>query len=275
MRCEDLQIDLASYIDDALPEENGDVLREHLSACPLCRQTLDDMRKLRVGLRSLPRPEISQAVFASVRRSVRAKAEPSAVAFGLFGTRLNTPSYRLLLASYSVAACASVVFGMAFLWLIFLANVNAGRSSFDVAARSSVTPVYGVPALDPSSRVILSPKDFANTRLDIASVSPSVNPQGSLIELTQSLVSNNGKNGEVVVVADIYGNGSAQIAEVVEPSRNQNALPELARALDYESDNPPFVPATFDQRSDNIRVVLKIQSVDVSTKERSKRRRSL
>ena len=96
-----------------------------------------------------------------------------------------------------------------------------------------------------------------------------------MIELTNSLVNSDGKHGEVVVVADIYGNGSAQIAEVVEPSRDQNVLPELARALDYESDNPPFVPATFDQRSDNIRVVLKIQTVDVSTKERSKKRRSL
>ena len=275
MRCEDLQIDLASYIDDVIPEENIPVLRDHLSACPLCRQALDDMQKLRLSLRSLPRPEIPQAILASVRQSVLANAEPTMQPFGLFGSRLSVTSYRLWLASYSVAACASVFFGMAFFWLIFLANVNAGRGSHNTMDRSSVMPVYGIPALDPSSRVGLSPKDFANTRLDIASVSPSVNPQGSLIELTNSLVNSDGKHGEVVVVADIYGNGSAQIAEVVEPSRNQNVLPELARALDYESDNPPFVPATFDQRSDNIRVVLKIQSVDVSTKERSKKRRSL
>ena len=275
MRCEDLQIDLASYTDDALPEENVAVLRDHLTACPLCRQALDDMRKLQVRLRSLPRPEIPQAVLASVRRSIRVNGEPAMQPFGLFGSSLSVTSYRLWLASYSIAACASVVFGIAFFWLIFLANVNAGRISRSTVDRSSATPVYGVPVLDPSSRVILSPKDFANTRLDIASVSPSVNPQGSLIELTNSLVNSDGKHGEVVVVADIYGNGSAQIAEVVEPSRDQNVLPELARALDYESDNPPFVPATFDQRSDNIRVVLKIQTVDVSTKERSKKRRSL
>jgi hypothetical protein len=275
MRCEDLQIDLASYMDDALSEENIAVLRSHFSECPLCRQALDDMRKAQVGLRSLPRPEIPHAIMASVRRSVREKAEPASQPFGIFSARLNVPSYRLWLASYTVGACASVVFGMAFLWLIFLANVNAGRSSFaSIVSPSLSSPVQVAPGLD-STRVILSPKDFANTRLDIAAVSPSVNPQGSLIELTKSLVNNEGRNDEVVVVADVFGNGSAQIAEVVEPSRNQNAVPELARALDYETVNPPFVPATFDQRSDTIRVVLKIQSVDVSTREPSKKRRSL
>jgi len=262
-------------MDDVLPEENVAILRSHLSACPLCRQALDDMRQVRVSLRSLPRPEIPEAVMASVRRSVRTKAEPATRPFGIFATRMQLPSYRLWLASYAAGACASVVFGMAFLWLIFLSGANAGRSSFvAVASSSSSSSIQVMPGMD-STRVVLSPKDFANTRLDIAGVSPSVNPQGSLIELTKSLVNDEGRNDEVVVVADVYGNGSAQIAEVVEPSRNQNAVPELARALDYETVNPPFVPATFDQRSDTIRVVLKIQSVDVSTKEPSRKRRAL
>src|SRR5262245_22395256 len=216
MRCEDLQIDLASYMDDVLPEENVEILRAHLSACPLCRQALDDMRQVRVSLRSLPRPEIPDAVIATVRQSVRAKAEPATRPFGIFATRLQVPSYRLWFASYAAGACASAVFGMAFLWLIFLSGVNAGRSSFDTVARSSSSStVQVVPGLD-STRVVLSPKDFANTRLDIAGVSPSVNPQGSLIELTKSLVNDDVRNDEVVVVADVFGNGSAQIAEVVE-----------------------------------------------------------
>src|SRR5262249_49506370 len=144
MRCEDLQVDLASYMDDVLPEENVVIVRTHLSACPLCRQALDDMRLARVSLRSLPRPEIPNAVIAAVRQSVRAKAEPATRPIGIFATRLQVPSYRLWLASYAAGACASAVFGTAFLWLIFLSGVNAGRSSFDTVTRSSSNPAVQV-----------------------------------------------------------------------------------------------------------------------------------
>lgn len=276
MRCEDLQFDLALSTDDAIPEKNFEILREHLAACPLCRQKRDDMREVRTALRSLARPRIPDPVILSVRRSLKARVEPTTRPFGIFNATFRVPSFRLWIASYSIGACASVVFGLAFFWLIFLANTNAGRRSANAFAgsRAPVSVADPVPGLD-SARIVLSPKDFADTRSDIASVSPSVNPQGSLIELTRSLVNNDIRNDEMVVVADVYGNGSAQIAEVVEPSRNQNAVPELARALDYEAVNAPFVPATFDQRSDTIRVVLKIQSVDVSTKEPSRKRRSL
>lgn len=276
MRCEDLQFELALSMDDALSEGHLETLREHLVTCPLCRQKRDELQEVRTALRSLPRPKIPEFVTMSVRRTVSERAEPQTRPFGIFGSTFRVPSYRVWLASYSIGAFASVVFGLAFLWLIFLANANAGRRTSDIFAssRSPILTPQSIPGLD-SARIVLSPKDFANTRSDIAAVSPSVNPEGSLIELTRSLVNNDVRNDEMVVVADVYGNGSAQIAEVVEPSKNQNAVPELAKALDYEAVNAPFVPAAYDQRSDTIRVVLKIQSVDVSTKEPSRKRRSL
>ena len=74
------------------------------------------------------------------------------------------------------------------------------------------------------------------------------------------------RDDEVTVVADVFGNGLAQIAEVVEPSRDERAVEELERALQSDPSYAPFVPANMDQRSsETIRVVLKIQSVNVDT----------
>jgi hypothetical protein len=118
-----------------------------------------------------------------------------------------------------------------------------------------------------------SPAAYALARRDVSSESPSVNPNGTLIELTKLLVQGKIKDDEVVVVADVYSNGSAQIAQVVEPSRNRDAVFELTKALD--NGPAPFVPAVFDQRSDAVRVVFKIQTVYVRTQERPKKRTSL
>jgi len=73
------------------------------------------------------------------------------------------------------------------------------------------------------------------------------------------------KDDEVVVVADVFGNGLAQIAEVVEPSHNRRAVDELQKALDSDPAYAPFVSSNMDKRSDNMRVVFKLQSVNVST----------
>jgi hypothetical protein len=111
----------------------------------------------------------------------------------------------------------------------------------------------------------LTPSEYAQTRLSIAGESPSVNPNGALIALTRSLVRGEMKDDEVVVVAEVFGNGLARISEVVEPSHDHRAVAELEQALKSDPAYAPFVPADFDKRSDSIRVILKLQSVDVQT----------
>ena len=112
----------------------------------------------------------------------------------------------------------------------------------------------------------MTPTAYANTRLAFAGESPSINPQGALVALTKSLVRGEMKDDEVVVVADVFGNGLAQIAEVVEPSSDRDAVMELQKALQSDPAYAPFVPANLDQRSETIRVVLKIQNVNVHTR---------
>jgi len=86
-----------------------------------------------------------------------------------------------------------------------------------------------------------------------------------LIALTRSLVRGDMRDDEVVVVADVFGDGLARIAEVIEPSRDSKAIMELRKALESDPAYSPFVAANLDKRSNSVRVVLRFQSVDVHT----------
>ena len=119
----------------------------------------------------------------------------------------------------------------------------------------------------------ISPALFADSRMGLGSESPSVNPKGALVALTKSLIRGGMRDDEVVVVADVFGNGLAQIAEVVEPSRDRHAVAELEKALGSDPAYAPFVPSSLEERPDTVRVVLKFQSVDVSTTPRRPRHR--
>jgi hypothetical protein len=72
------------------------------------------------------------------------------------------------------------------------------------------------------------------------------------------------KDEEVVVVADVFGNGLARIAEVVEPSSDLRAVSDLQKALESDPAYAAFIPSNLESRPDSVRVVLKFQSVDVS-----------
>jgi hypothetical protein len=161
----------------------------------------------------------------------------------------------------------ALTFGL--LWALLL-NPSSIAQNNEVArlqpiSKSTVLLANANPEAD-SGDYELSAPDFDMPRLAISGESPSVNPQGALIALTKSFVRGKMEDDEVVVVAEVFGNGLARIDEVVEPSRNRRAVRELENALKSDPNYaPPFVPAHLDQRSDTVRVVLKIQSVNVDT----------
>ncbi len=65
---------------------------------------------------------------------------------------------------------------------------------------------------------------------------------------------------DMVIVADVYSNGSATLAEVVQAPRNHAMLREFKAALRR---TPAFVPAALDQRPQTVRVVFLMQKIDV------------
>ena len=271
MKCENIQFNLSIYLDDILTEDERGAVERHLAQCPLCRQTAADYQMLRQDLRVLERPPMPADVLVSVRNRVALEI------------KINQPkpqnvfsdaARRWLLMRfmpYSVATVLSLTFAVGLLWSLQTGGVQqntelAKVQPFDKPA--ILTPVNdSAPDL---TGIELTPSDYAAARLSVSGDSPSLNPNGALLALTKSLVRGNMKDDEVVVVADVFGNGLAQIAEVIEPSSDRRAVRQLEKALkNGNADFAPFVPAVMDNRSDTVRVVLKIQRVDVQTHQKS------
>lgn len=269
MKCEDLQFNLPLYSDDILTDEERDVLKVHLAACPLCRQKLSDLQEIRNSLRILARPAMPEQILASVRFAVAAELEaanpsPQFLVFNeTFGEWL-----RKRLMPFGVGAFASVLFGFLLLWSM-MSSVNNIQPTSEIIQTQPFSDKTVLLANANTNQTIndfdLTPTEYAATRISVAGESPSLNPQGALVALTKSLMRGEMKDEEVVVVADVFGNGLAQITEVVEPSENRRAVYELEKALKTDSTYAPFVPADIDRRSDSVRVVFKIQSVNVKT----------
>jgi len=259
-KCEEIQFDLPLYSDGSLDVAERSIVDAHLPECPLCRQKLSEFKQLSLGLRSVPRHPVSEEILNSIRAAVADRlAAPSGYpSFQLLDRRRSWKE--IWLVPSTAAAFASLAIGLTLLSFMLTSSPVPLSSEYRGSTRATNIPLFlpGNPDI--------SPGEYASTRVAIAGESPSINPRGALVALTKSLVRGEMHDDEVTVVADVFGNGLAQIAEVVEPSRDQRAVEELERALQSDPSYAPFVPANMDQRSsETIRVVLKIQSVNVDT----------
>lgn len=257
-RCEELQFDLPLYCDGSLDQDVRIAVEAHLPECPLCRQKLSEYEDLLGDLKSVPRFAAPERLVESIRASVAARLAPvtGGPTFGLIDRRTRWSD--IWLVPSMVGTAATVVVGFTLLFFM-ISSPPVPLSAYSTSRMGMVeSPIF-------LANTDLSPDEYASTRLAIAGESPSVNPRGALVALTKSLVRGEMRDDEVVVVADVFGNGLAQIAEVVEPSHDRKAIEELQKALQSDPEFAPFVPATMDRRSDNIRVILKIQNVNVNT----------
>ncbi len=272
MKCENLQFNLSVYLDDILTAEERASVDEHLVQCPLCRQKSAEYQALRNSLRVMARPELPNDLLVSLRSRVALETgaveqKPESV---------FTENFRQWLLMrfmpYSVGTVVSVALTFGLLWALLIDVDKFGRNN-EIAR---LQPIGKSTVLLTNQNAGLREADFGVTdfdtpRLAISGESPSINPQGALIALTKSFVRGKMKDDEVVVVAEVFGDGLARIDEVVEPSRNRRAVRELENALKSDPNfAPPFIPAHLDQRSDTVRVVFKIQSVNVNTNLRRK-----
>ena len=276
MNCENLQFNLSVYLDDILTVEERATVDEHLVQCPLCREKSAQLQSLRNSLRVMARPEMPNDLLVSVRNRValetgKIERKPESIFTENFREWLL-----MRFMPYSVGTVVAVVLTFGLLWVLLLNADKIGRN--DEIARLQPIGKSTVLLADTNLNERLSESEFGATdfdapRLAISGESPSVNPQGALIALTKSFVRGKMKDDEVVVVAEVFGDGLARIEEVVEPSRNRRAVRELEKALKSDPNYaPPFVPAHLDQRSDTVRVVFKIQSVNINTNLKPERK---
>lgn len=268
MNCENLQLNISIYFDDALTDKEKALVDRHLDRCPACRQSLAEFKMIRQDLRSMSGSTLAGPALSSIRARVADEIidRQTRVTFA--------DSIRAWAAAYlmpsAVGTFATFLIGMMFLWtLLSVSTPDDTAGVYEKPRRTTVLLAKNTPPGPDEFEI--NPADYANARLSVSGESPSLNPRGALVALTRSFMRGEMKDDEVVVVADVFGDGLARIAEVVEPSADRHAVRELEKALKSNPDYaPPFLPANLDHRSDSVvRVVLKFQTVNVDTEKPS------
>lgn len=256
MTCEETRQALSSYVDDSVSLPARVAIDEHLDRCPVCRAEVAELRALTRSLSLMTRPVAPPDLAVSISDLLTIEA----------AARRQAPnpswSHRILrfleprLMPYTVGSFASV--------FMFFMMFNALRPHF-VALREASIQHSGVFVIGPADPVydLYSPEDFARSQ------SPSLNPEGRLAALTRrhthEHIGSAGDADDMIVVANVFSNGSASLAEVVTPPRDKRMLDEFESALRQDF---AFVPASVDRRPDTMRVVLSfVQRVDVDERQ--------
>ncbi|HKC66175.1 MAG TPA: zf-HC2 domain-containing protein [Pyrinomonadaceae bacterium] len=261
MFCQETQQSLSLYVDDRLALPVRAACDEHLRECPLCRAELEELRSLRRSLAALTNPappaglaaSISDAIFIEKSARERQPALPLSVQL----MRWLKP--RVL--PYTIGCIASL--------FLFSAMFNALRPHLQalteaaLAARedeASVRIIY-VGGYGPDINQPVTAQAYAAERSPFNEESPSLNPQGALAALTHSSHTHEHEgDDDMIVVTDVFGNGRASLADIVQPPRDRRMLEEFQDAL---RQNAAFVPASYDRRPETMRVVFVVQKVAV------------
>jgi Putative zinc-finger len=260
MSCEETRQSLSSYIDDALSLPARAAIDGHLNRCPVCRAEVADLRAMTRAFGLLARPGTPPDLAASISDCLKIEA----------AARRQTPDpsigYRIArfveprLMPYTVGSFASVIlFALMFAALRphFVALREASMHTSGVIVLNTVWPGYDL------NRPV-TPEDFAASRAPFAEQSPSLNPGGALAALTRSYTHPRAdyyqNSDDMVVVADVFSNGAASLADVVQAPKDRRMLDDFESALRQDA---AFVPASLDRRPDTMRVVFAVQKVDV------------
>lgn len=260
MSCDEIQAALSLYDDDALALSTRIACDDHLQQCPVCRAQLAEFRSLARSLGRLTRALPPETLASTISDALAIEA----------GVRQRDPvlppGVRLVnwlqprVVPYAVSSFASVLLFISMFaglrpHLVALREAQIANEASEVAASSPATYDINQP---------ISSESYAALRAPYSVESPSLDPRGALAALTRSAhPHNDGRTDadDMIVVTDVYSNGSASLASVVYPPRNRRMLEEFQDAL---RKNAAFVPASLDGRPDTMRVVFTVQKVDVS-----------
>lgn len=259
MTCEETQKVISPYLDGELTGSTGAAVDVHFQTCPVCRLRLEQTRAIVRGLSLMERPAVPPGLAASIDDAllIERAARASRPAPSLLDIVVNWIEPRVM--PYTVGALASLMLFVTVLSAL-RPQIAAFRYLAEVAARDSTELPWVGEADGYDVTKPITPENFAATRMAFAAESPSINPNGALARLAWTPPTGSPGDDDMVVVADVYGNGRASLAAVVEPPRNPRMLDELEDAL---RKNPAFVPASLDRRPQTMRVVFVLQKMNV------------
>jgi hypothetical protein len=280
MKCNDLQNNLALYIDDFLDKQSLFEVEVHLNNCLDCQKKLDQFKNLQFNLRELARPNIPNDLAFSVQSAVTAQLNNSSDK-NYFSISPDTFEFlKFKIMPYTVATFASLLLSFSLLYSLFTVNTDIVKSNqiaqntgyvqtkVLIAPNNKSIPLENNKNLasqpNGSETSLITAEEYAYARLNVSGESPSINPTGALIALTKSMARGGQlENDEIVVVADVFSNGLAKISRIVEAPKSDKSAKELEKALSSDPDFAPFVISTLDKRSDTMQIVLKIQQVEI------------
>ena len=183
----------------------------------------------------------------TIEAAARQAIKPS---FGVRVARFLEPR----LMPYTVGSFASVI--------LFFLMFTALRPHF-VALREAALRNNGgviiVHTYEPGYDLYqpVTRQNFADSRAPFGEQSPSLDPGGALAALTRAYsrprASEYVDSDDMIVVTDVFSNGAASLADVVQPPKDKRMLDEFESAL---RQNAAFVPASLDRRPDTMRVVI-------------------
>jgi anti-sigma factor RsiW len=260
MLCDETKPSLSAYLDDCLSQPVRLAVEEHLDRCPVCRAELAQLRSLTRSLSNLDRPVPPADLALNINDALLIEAA------AMRQTASQRPlSARLALwlepklMPYTVGSFASVI--------LFIGMFAGLRPHFvalrEAAASQAVTVVEFAPFAGYDINQPVSPEMLSAQRAPYGAQSPSLNPSGALAALTSAYVNqatDPQDPDDMIVIADVFSNGAASLADVVHAPRDPRMLDEFAVAL---RQNAAFVPASMDRRPDTMRVVFAVQKVDV------------
>lgn len=263
MSCQETQQSLSLYVDDQLALPARAACEEHLRECPVCRFELEEMRSLSRSLASLSRPVTPPNLASSISYllSIEAVARERQPALPLSVRLSRWLKPRIM--PYTVGSFASV--------LLFTMMFSALRPHLRALADAALAAnedkaayqVIYLQASGPSLNDTVRAELYAAERAPYNDESPSLNPRGALAELTHTHTRGNAGDDDMIVVTDVFSDGRASLASVVQPPRDPQMLDDFQNAL---LKNAAFVPASYDRRPEAMRVVFVVQKVDVPEK---------
>ena len=209
-------------------------------------------------------PEIPADLLNKVRTSVSVEIGKPTIQIG------SKPEPRLWqkiehwFMPYTVGTVAACLFTLILFTTIFSTKNASDLVAFNSDEKSrSETLLANSNADKVREELSLPPLSPEYSRISIDGDAPKVNPGGALLALTKSIIRGKMENEEVVIVADVFGDGLARIADVVEPPSDKNAMTEIEKAFKTDPAKAPFLPPKMQKNKDTVRVVLKIQFVEV------------
>ena len=264
MSCDEIQQSLSLYVDDGLKPDERVLCYRHLEVCPVCRARLAEMRSIRSGLEMLSRPAPPVDLAPSIKKALitqaAARRSLHQTTFGdVVSGWLQPVTMRYVFSSLASVIIFGCVFAAMRPQMVALheAAVVLDQVPISIEPAGVFRPGYDI-------NKPISSESYAALRAPFNTESPSLNPGGALATLTseptRARAAGRGGDDNMMVVADVFTNGSASLADVMHAPRDRRMLKDFEKAL---RENAAFVPAALDRRPETMRVVFSIQRVDV------------